>query len=75
MGMKHNLTKTEGHQQSSVVQYEYRGITITGTSNASSSSPYNRTREWVIGNGLRASSLADAKSRIDRIKDKAQLTK
>ena len=72
--MKHKLKQTEGHSQSSVVKYEYRGMTITGTSNASSSSPYTRTRKWIVSNGLRASSLADAKSRIDYITDKPQVT-
>jgi hypothetical protein len=72
--VKHKLTKIEGHSESSVVKYNYRGVTITGTSNASSSSPYSRSRRWVTSNGGRASSLTDAKSRVDFALDKAQVS-
>ncbi len=67
--MKHKTKLIDGGPWAHVITYEYRGVTITGTSDASSSSPYIRTRKWVAGNGLRASSLADAKRRIDHFLD------
>lgn len=64
--VKHRLTLIEGHSQSATMVYEYRGATITGVSNACSSSPYTRTRRWTVsGLGGYASSLKDAKSRVD----------